>query len=278
MEVQQALVWGQKQLSNQSDSPQLDTELLLREASGLSTAQQISRADQALPKPAIQTFKALIAERAKGTPIAYLIGLREFYSLSLVVSPDVLIPRPETELLVDLALEAIPRDPACRVVDLGTGSGAIAIALAKHRPQAEIHAVELSAAALAVAQQNAVIQGVEQITFHTGSWFDPLPADLRFDVMVSNPPYIDPADPHLQQGDVRFEPKSALIAADHGLADYQQIIQQARHYLVSGGKILFEHGCDQTEPVAKILREARFLNVSTHQDLAGRDRVTIGQK
>ena len=272
--VKESLIWGEKAVYDSSDSPQLDAELLLQEASGLSTAQQISRADQALSKSALATYQVLIAERAKGVPIAYLLGLKEFYSIDFVVTPDVLIPRPETELLVDLALDLIPTDSPCRVLDLGTGSGAIAISLAKHRPQATILAVEKSAAALAIAQQNAVMAGVNSLEFFLGSWFEPLAAGKEFDVIVSNPPYIDANDPHLQQGDVRFEPEAALVASEQGLADYQQIIASAKAFLKPGGNLLFEHGCEQGKVVAELLCQAGFLQVQTSQDLAARDRVT----
>ena len=213
-----------------------EARLLLAEATGFSEASVLAHPERELPADAAARFSAYAARRARGEPIAYILGVKEFYGLPLAVNPAVLIPRPETELLVELALQARP----AALLDLGTGSGAIALALKRHLPQARVVAVERSAAALAVAQRNALKLGLE-VELRHGLWFAPV-AGERFDVVVANPPYVREDDPHLQQGDVRFEPRSALIAGADGLESIRAIAREAPAHLNRGGRLLLEHG------------------------------------
>lgn len=221
-------------------------------------------------------YNDLLQCRLNGEPIAYILGEREFYGMSLKVTPATLIPRPDTELLVELALQRIPQHQRCAVVDLGTGSGAIALAIAHERPQAEVLACDASAAALAVAQENARALGISNACFVQSDWFAAL-GTRRFTLIVSNPPYIAAGDPHLAQGDVRFEPVSALISGVDGLDDIRHIIAQTSSYLLQGGWLLLEHGYDQAARVRRLLQEAGFDDVFSACDLAGIERVSGGR-
>jgi release factor glutamine methyltransferase len=223
----------------------------------------------------LATFHALLSRRLEGVPIAYLRGSREFYGRPFLVSPDVLIPRPDTELLVQLALERIPSDRSVDVLDLGTGSGCIAITLALERPLARVTAVDRSTAALKVAQDNADILDA-RVEFLTSDWFAAL-AGRRFDLIVSNPPYIPAADPHLARGDVRFEPIAALSAGVDGLDDLRQLIRDARAHLKPGGTLLLEHGYDQADAVQALLHINGFRTPRSWPDLAGILRVSGGE-
>jgi release factor glutamine methyltransferase len=207
-----------------------------------------------------------------------LLGQREFYGLPLRVSPDVLIPRPETELLVELALERLPQNRPARVLDLGTGSGAIAIALAKSRPEAQITAVDISPRALELAQANATQLNASQIAFVASDWFSALPALNRFDLIVSNPPYIAAGDPHLLSKDIEFEPALALVAGPNGMEAIRHIAPVALNYLVAGGSLLVEHGYDQKESCAALFSALGYAQVKSHYDLGGNPRVTLGKK
>jgi release factor glutamine methyltransferase len=228
-------------------------------------------------EPAVQeAFLSLVQRRALGEPIAYITGTREFWSLPLQISPAVLIPRPETELLVESALEFIPGGADWRIADLGTGSGAIAIAIASERPQCEVHATELSEDALKIARANAERLVPGRIRFHHGSWLEPL--NGRFQVIVSNPPYVDPEDGHLDEGDCRFEPRVALTPGEDALSAIAHISREAVAFLEPGGMLAFEHGFEQAEDVRRLLAQSGYTNISTHQDLAGQDRVTKGFK
>lgn len=231
----------------------------------------------ALPHDVAAAFEALVARRERGEPVAYLTGTRGFWSLDLDVDAAVLIPRPETELLVELALQRVPPNAGVRVADLGTGSGAIALALAHERPHAQVDAVDASADALAVAQRNAVKLRLGNVRFHYGDWFTPL-AGLRFDVIASNPPYIETGDPHLAQGDLRFEPAQALSSGADGLDAIRSIVRDAPAHLEAGGWLLLEHGWNQGAAVRALLDAADFTEVATHRDLEERDRVTLGRK
>lgn len=222
-------------------------------------------------------FSVLLQRRLAGEPIAYILGEREFFGLNFKVSPAVLIPRPETELLVELALARLPENQAQQVLDLGTGSGAIAIAIAKHRPQANVVAVDLSAAALEIAQENACRLGVANIHFLLGAWFDALPALERYALIVSNPPYVAAGDFHLSRGDLRFEPSAALASGEDGLDDLRKIVAGAPSHLAPGGQLLFEHGYDQAESCREMLRQAGFSEVLSSADLARIERVTQGR-
>jgi release factor glutamine methyltransferase len=223
----------------------------------------------------IATFKSLLSQRLEGIPIAYLVGSREFYGRPFLVSNDVLIPRPDTELLVELALAHLPIDQTVDVLDLGTGSGCIAITLALERPRARITAVDQSTAALAIAQQNAD-QLHASVEFLPGDWFAALPG-RRFDLIVSNPPYIAAADPHLAHGDVRFEPLSALASGQDGFDDLRHLIQDSSVHLKPGGTLLLEHGYDQAETVRNLLHTHHFHAPQSWPDLAGILRVSGGK-
>jgi len=220
-------------------------------------------------------FHALLARRVAGEPVAYLLGHRGFWTLDLGVSPATLIPRPETELLVELALARLPADTALAVADLGTGSGAIALALASERPHAAVTATDLSAAALDVARGNAARNGLARVRFVQGAWFEPLQGE-RFDLIASNPPYIASNDPHLQQGDLRHEPATALASGIDGLDDIRHIVAAAGAHLLPGGWLLIEHGWDQGAAIRALFEQAGFAQVHTERDLEQRDRVTRG--
>jgi len=247
-----------------------EARLLLSRATGFSEASVLAHPERSLPPEAEARFLEFAARRARGEPIAYILGEKEFYGLPLAVNPAVLIPRPESELLVELALA---RNPAS-VLDLGTGSGAVALAIKRHLPQARVVAVEASAAALAVAQRNAVKLGLE-VEFRHGRWFEPL-ADARFDLVVSNPPYVARGDAHLAQGDLRFEPQSALVAGPDGLEAIREIAAGAAAHLNPGGWLLVEHGLGQDSAVRALLQEAGLDEINTWPDLAGIARVSGG--
>jgi release factor glutamine methyltransferase len=247
-----------------------EARLLLAQATGFSEASVLAHPERELPAEAAATFLAYAARRARGEPIAYLLGQKEFYGLTLSVNPAVLIPRPETELLVERALA---RNPST-VLDLGTGSGAVALAIRKHLPRSRVVAVEASAAALAVAQRNAVKLGL-QVEFRHGRWYEPV-AGERFDLVVSNPPYVAKGDAHLAQGDLRFEPRSALVSGADGLEALREIARGAPAHLNPGGWLLVEHGLGQDKAVRAMLQQAGLEDLSTWPDLAGIARVSGG--
>lgn len=247
-----------------------EARLLLAAATGFSEAAVLSFPERALPSPAADLFLQNVERRRRGEPVAYILGRKEFYSLELAVDPAVLIPRPETELLVDLALERKPST----ALDLGTGSGAIALALRKHSPGAKVVAVEASAAALAVAKRNAARHGL-QVDFRHGWWFEPL-AGERFDLIVSNPPYVATGDPHL--ADLRHEPAEALAAGADGLDAIREIARQAGAHLVPGGWLLVEHGIGQDAAVRRLFQAGGLEEVQTWPDLTGIPRVTGGRR
>ena len=250
----------------------LDAQLLLAHVLEQSRTWLMAHGDDALGAAQAASFQALAARRAAGEPFAYLVGEREFHGLALAVGPGVLVPRPDTETLVDWALELMGDDDA--VLDLGTGSGAIALALKHARPRARVWAGERSADALAIARANAARLGLD-VRFAHGSWWDALNDDTPvFDLVVSNPPYIAEGDPHLAA--LTHEPLSALVAADDGLADIRAIATGARGRLRAGGWLLFEHGWQQADAVAAILREAGFESVQTRRDIEDRPRCTGG--
>jgi len=247
-----------------------EARLLLAAATGFSEASVLAHPERELPAAAEARFRELAARRVRGEPIAYLLGEKEFYGLTLAVNPAVLIPRPETELLVELALA---RGPAS-VLDLGTGSGAIALAIKRHLPAARVVAVERSAAALAVARRNALKLGL-QVDFRHGLWFEPV-AGERFDLVVSNPPYVAMGDAHLSQGDLRFEPQAALVAGPEGLDAIREIVRGAPSHLNPGGWLLVEHGLGQDAAVRTLLAQAGLEGIATWPDLAGIARVSGG--
>ncbi|TQU71890.1 peptide chain release factor N(5)-glutamine methyltransferase, partial [Xanthomonas perforans] len=253
-----------------------DAEALLLHALGRDRAWLFMHGRDAVPLSVAQAFNALVQRREAGEPVAYLTGSRGFWTLDLAVSPATLIPRADTEVLVELALERLDTVPGRRVADLGTGSGAIALAIASERPQAQVIATDASAAALAMARRNADSHGLRNVDCRQGSWFAPL-AGEAFDLIASNPPYIAAHDPHLKQGDLRYEPASALASGSDGLDDIRLIVADAPAHLVPGGWLLLEHGWDQGAAVAELLAARGFAAVATHQDLERRDRVTLGR-
>lgn len=254
----------------------LEAQVLLGQALGRSRAWLIAHGGDPLDPKQTAAFADLFERRWSGEPIAYILGEREFFSLNFKVTPDVLIPRPETELLVELALARLPVGLPRKVLDLGTGSGAVAIAVAHHRPEAEVLAVDQSAAALEIARENALRLGTDNLRCAQSDWYAAL-AEEKFDLIVSNPPYIAAADPHLAQGDLRFEPAAALAAGSDGLDDIRVIVQHAPAHLNPSGWLLFEHGYDQAEACRQLLIQAGFSQVSSGNDLAGIARVTYGQ-
>lgn len=247
-----------------------EARLLLAHATGFSEASVLAHPERELPAEAEAKFREFAARRARGEPIAYLLGQKEFYGLPLTVNPSVLIPRPETELLVERALARRPSS----ILDLGTGSGAIALAIKRHLPAARVVAVEVDLSALLVAKRNAAKLGLE-VDFRHGRWFEPV-AGERFDVVVSNPPYVAKGDAHLSQGDLRFEPKSALVSGPDGLDALREITRGAPAHLNPGGWLLVEHGFGQDKAVRELLQEAGLSEIMTWPDLAGIARVSGG--
>ncbi|HEX4269264.1 MAG TPA: peptide chain release factor N(5)-glutamine methyltransferase [Steroidobacteraceae bacterium] len=256
-------------------TPGLDAELLLAHALGVGRARLRSHGEEVPAVDAAARFLALIDRRAAGEPVAYILGRKDFWTLELAVSAAVLVPRPETELLVERALTLHPGDEA-RVADLGTGSGAIALALASARPSWQVLATDISAAALAVARANAVALGLERVEMVQGDWLACLPV-RTFDLLLSNPPYVAPEDPALRAPELTREPRLALVAEEDGLAALRAIMQAAPAHLEPGGWLLLEHGAAQAAAVAGALVARGFAQVRSHRDLAGRERMTEGQ-
>jgi release factor glutamine methyltransferase len=255
----------------------IESQILMRYALGDVTRAWLLTHEQVVPPLEQQEkFQLLLQCRLSGEPIAYILGRREFFGLNFNVTPDVLIPRPDTELLVELALECIPREQPSRVLDLGTGSGAIAISVASQRPLAEVTAVDASAAALKVAHSNAEQLHTPNVRLLQSDWFTALVGET-FDVVVSNPPYIAQDDVHLTQGDLRFEPKNALASGEDGLDNIRAIVRVAPQHLTAGGWMLLEHGYDQAQQVADLLWAQGFTQVESRPDLAGVLRVTLGK-
>lgn len=252
-----------------------EAEMLLAHVLERPRSWLIAHADDALDATQLAAYARTVERRASGEPVAYITGRRGFWSLDLEVTPATLIPRPETELLVELALDRLPRDAASRLADLGTGSGAIALAIAHERRYARIVATDVSVDALAVAQRNAQRLNLDHVSFVKGHWFIPLTGQC-FDVVVSNPPYIESADPHLTEGDLRFEPPGALAAGEDGLEDIRRIVHDARHHLFPTGWLLMEHGWNQGEAVRMLLRNAGFVDIFTARDIEQRERVSAG--
>ncbi|HEX7129190.1 MAG TPA: peptide chain release factor N(5)-glutamine methyltransferase, partial [Rhodanobacteraceae bacterium] len=296
MRVREVLAHGSRALAGAES--RADAELLLMHSLGVSRAWLVAHADDEVEEARRAAFDALIARRARGEPVAYLTGSRGFHALELHVTPDVLIPRPETELLVELALARIPRrpdgvkrnpgqrarllpdsaalHPGYKMADLGTGSGAIALAIAQARPDVHVLATDASEAALAVARENARRLGATNLEFARGDWCVALGDARDFDLIVSNPPYIAEQDPHLREGDLRFEPRAALASGADGLDAIRAIVRNARSHLREGGWLLLEHGFDQGAAVRGLLQESGYRDVFTERDLENRDRVSGG--
>jgi len=259
------------------DEARGEAEMLLAHALGRSRTWLFTWPEHEPDAAQREQFERLVAARERGEPVAYLLGRRGFWTFDLQVTPAVLIPRPETELLVELALARLPMDVACNVADLGTGSGAIALAIAHERPRANVLATDASADALAVARANADRLGLRNVGFAQGSWCDALGAAV-FDVIVSNPPYIAAADAHLAQGDLRFEPASALASGVDGLDAIRAIVAQAPAHLADGGWLLLEHGWEQATAVRALLEAAGYCEVGSARDHAGHERITFGRR
>ena len=273
--IDASLSWATSELT-ESGTTRLDAELLLSHILDKPRSYFFTWPEKELSEKEHEAYEKIVNQRKQGTPVAYLTGEREFWSLRLKVTEATLIPRPDTELLVELALsKKLPVN--ARVVDLGTGTGAIALALAKENPQWQMTAVDKSPEAAAVARENTITNRIHNVNVLEGSWCEPLP-DLPVDMIVSNPPYIRSNDEHLQQGDVRFEPVTALASGIDGLDDIRLIARQSFEALKPGGHLLLEHGFDQGEEVRQILRDAGFDEVKTDQDLSSHDRVTSGHK
>lgn len=258
------------------DTPRLDAELLLAAVLERPRAYLHAWPERALEPERSARFAAWLDRRRAGEPVAYILGRREFWSLELEVTADTLIPRPETELLVELALDRLPADRPVAVADLGTGSGAIALALASERPRARIVATDLSPAALAVARRNARRLGIANVEFRQGDWCAPL-AGEHFDLIAANPPYVAAADSCWRRGELRFEPPAALVAGEDGQDALRAIVLQAPDHLKSSGWLLLEHGYDQGEAVPALLRERGFVEASDHRDAAGLNRTSAGR-
>jgi release factor glutamine methyltransferase len=262
-------------LAVSSATPRLDAELLACHALHITRAQLIARATEVLEPSCSDALDALCARRAGGEPVAYILGEREFWSLRLKVTPDVLIPRPETELLVELALALLPPDAVTSIADIGTGSGAIALAIASARPGVRMIATDTSEPALAVARANACAHTIANIEFRHGAGCEPIHPD-EVSLIVSNPPYVADADPHLACGDLRFEPRSALAGGADGLDVLRQIIAGSTNALIAGGTLMVEHGYDQGESVHALFARHGYREITLHRDLAGLPRVTTG--
>ncbi|MBM3107452.1 peptide chain release factor N(5)-glutamine methyltransferase [Pseudomonas sp. P66] len=259
------------------DSPtaRLDVELLLAAAIGKSRSYLHTWPERIVSSEAALTFAQYLQRRRSGEPVAYILGQQGFWNLDLEVAPHTLIPRPDTELLVETALELLPREPV-QVLDLGTGTGAIALALASERPQWQVMAVDRVLEAVALAERNRQRLQLDNVQVRSSHWFDSVEGE-RFDLIVSNPPYIAAQDPHLHAGDVRFEPSSALVAGADGLDDLRTIISQAPAHLKPGGWLLLEHGYDQAALVRELLALHDFEQIESRIDLGGHERISLGR-
>lgn len=275
MRLQALLAEGRARLNASSPSARLDAELLLSHVLNKPSSFLLTWPEHEIPPAEVDAFRALIDDRVAGQPVAYLLGEREFWGLPFEVNPHTLIPRPDTETLVEAVLSLYPADQPCVFLDLGTGSGALACAVKSERPAFDVHATDCHAKTLETAKRNAKRLQLP-IHFHLGYWFEAI-LNQRFDCIVSNPPYIDPIDPHLTQGDVRFEPQRALTAEDSGMADLRHLITLAPEYLNREGWLLLEHGYNQHEAVQSAMIHRGFQHVKTILDYGHQPRVTLGQ-
>ena len=269
--IYEALAAAAERLRSASESPRLDAELLLARALDVPRSYLFAHPEDCLDAGAVKRFSAIIDRRADGLPLAYITGEKEFWSMTLHVSPDTLVPRPETETLVDRALLLLPRRAELSVLDLGTGSGAIALAIARERPLCRIVATDISTGAIAVAQENARRHGLPNIEFRTGDWTEPV-KDQRFDMIASNPPYIASGDSHLDK--LGYEPRSALEAGADGMRDIRKIAMSAGQVLVKDGTLLLEHGAGQSHLVRAELEKYGWSEIEAINDMAGLPRVT----
>lgn len=280
LSIEQVIQQSSQQLEKNSESAKLDVELLLAHCLNKDRTYLFTWYDKLVSEEEERAFNVLLSRRLRGEPIAYILGRQEFWDLNLNTAHHTLIPRADTETLIEWVLELRDQLPSqAKVIDLGTGTGAIALALANEFPNWQLQGVDLVPEAVELAKGNAKLNRLERVQFFQSSWFDQVEIKVGdgFDLIVSNPPYIDPLDEHLSQGDVRFEPKSALVAENKGLADLELIAQQARDYLVNGGWLLMEHGYDQKQAVQDILMNLGYQQVSTRIDLGGNPRITGGR-
>jgi len=275
MIISELLKKSTTQLEKISDSARLDSEVLLCSVLEKNRSYLMTWPEKKLSENQLKHFQKILEQRLQGNPIAHITGHKEFWSLDLKISKNTLIPRPETELLVEQVLEQFPAVTNKKLLDLGTGSGAIALAIASERPHWDITATDQSATALKIAQENAQRLNITNIEFKHGSWYQAV-ADIKFDIIVSNPPYIVNTDPHLKLGDVRFEPLSALASGTDGLDDINEIANQAKQHLNQGGFLIIEHGYDQQTAVNDIFNKAGFNNVTQTLDLSNNPRNTFG--
>ncbi len=277
-EIRALIDEGAARLARVADDPRVDAEILLAAALARPRSHLAAHADrQVLDCEATDRYEAYVTRRALGEPVAYILGEKEFWSLPLAVTPAVLIPRPETELLVERVLEHLPPGADAEVLDLATGSGAIALAIASERPAAHVTGTDISSDAIDIARTNAGRLRLDRVEFLVGSWFEPV-AGRRFDLISSNPPYIANGDPRVERSVQRFEPHAALYAGPTGLEAFGRIAEGALQHLKPNGWLVLEHGDTQGEPVRRLLSLAGFERVSTHRDLAGRDRCTEGAR
>ena len=278
--IRSVLLQAQAQLSSAQQLDAIDarfeSQLLLQHVLKVNRAWLIAHEHDDVQSGAQDELETLIQRRIDGEPIAYILGNRQFYGLNLAVTPATLIPRPDTEILVDIALEKIAVNQAAQILDLGTGTGAIALAIAQQRPQAQVTGVDASKPALDVAINNSQQLHIANSHFVLSDWFNNL-NDIRFDVIVSNPPYIEEADSHLNQGDLRFEPLSALASGADGLDDIRRITDGCLIHLKPQGWLMLEHGYNQAESVRELMAQAGLVAIETFKDLGGNDRVTIGK-
>lgn len=277
MRIDNALAWAAEQLEG-GESPSVDAKVMLANILGKSQTYLFTWPDKTLDADQKARFEADVAKRKRGEPVAYIIGKRDFWTLSLFTSPDTLIPRPDTEVLVEQVLNWANQQSSesLSICDLGTGTGAIALALASELPEASVTGVDFQAGAVKLATRNAQANSIANAHFVQSDWFSAL-AGQTFDIIVSNPPYIEESSPYLNEGDVRFEPKTALTSGSDGLDDIKQIINSAPQYLNKGALLAFEHGFDQGAAVNALLADAGFIDVKTIKDYGDNDRVTLGQ-
>ncbi len=276
-DIRTALKQALQQLGIQREDSSLDAEILLTHVLRKNRAYLFAHPEALIPQEQLELYQQLILKRAQGVPIAYIIGYRDFWSLNLKVNEHTLIPRHETELLVELALNLIPDLNSTFVLDMGTGSGAIALAIAQEKPHWHVTACDFSIEALKVAKENAEQLNINNVSFYHSDWFESLPHQ-QYHAIISNPPYIAEQDPHLKQGDIRFEPLTALASGQEGLADLQYIIQRGFEYLLPDGLLLLEHGYDQKHQLRAILKKSGYKNVHCWQDIQGHDRVSGGKR
>ncbi len=266
------LFYAQNKLTG-SASARLDSEILLSTVTGYPREYLYSHPETSISPSHLADFNSLLVRRAAGYPVAYLTGQREFWSVPLLVNPNVLIPRPETEGLVETALELAGRKTNLNILDLGTGCGAIAIAIAREKPLCGVTATDISSEALSLAGENAAINDVSDISFRISDWFSEL-RNTRYDIILCNPPYVESTDPYLTEGDLRYEPRLALDGGTHGLDAYQKIIPAARRHLNENGHLILEHGCNQAGAVRRLLEHYHYKNISTRSDCSDLERVT----